>query len=72
MTAPMGRIRARFLGTSAPTTAEGTERYLASAMIRGIGSGYAKRLPRAFGTEVFDISKQSPERPVVTRGAGKR
>lgn len=35
---------ARFLRTSAPTTAEGIEKYLASRMIRGIGPGCAKRL----------------------------
>jgi exodeoxyribonuclease V alpha subunit len=37
------QFRARFLRASAPTTAEGIEKYLASGMIRGIGPGYAKR-----------------------------
>ena len=33
------QFRARFLRASAPTTAEGIEKYLASGMIRGIGPG---------------------------------
>ncbi len=37
------QFKARFLKTSAPTTAEGIERYLASGMIRGIGPVYAKK-----------------------------
>jgi exodeoxyribonuclease V alpha subunit len=36
---------ARFLKTSAPTSVEGIEKYLASRMIRGIGPVYAKKLP---------------------------
>ncbi len=36
------QFKARFLKTSAPTTAEGIERYLGSGMIRGIGPVYAK------------------------------
>jgi len=37
------QFKARFLKTSAPTTTEGIERYLASGMIRGIGLVYARR-----------------------------
>ena len=35
------QFRAQFLHTSAPTTAEGIQKYLASGMIRGIGPAYA-------------------------------
>ena len=38
------QFRAAFLKTSAPTSLEGIERYLASGLIRGIGPIYAKRL----------------------------
>lgn len=38
------QFRARFLRTSAPTSVESIERYLASGMIRGIGPTYAKKL----------------------------
>ena len=64
------QFRARFLRASAPTTAEGIEKYLASGMIRGIGPGYAKRLVRAFGTEVFDVIEQSPAKLREVSGIG--
>jgi exodeoxyribonuclease V alpha subunit len=35
------QFKARFLKTSAPTSLEGIEKYLASGMIRGIGPVYA-------------------------------
>jgi ATP-dependent exoDNAse (exonuclease V) alpha subunit len=47
------QFKAEFLKTSAPTSVEGIERYLASGMIRGIGPVYAKKLLRAFGDKVF-------------------
>ncbi len=43
------QFRSRFLRTSAPTSIEGIEKYLASGMIRGIGPAYAKKLVRAGG-----------------------
>jgi exodeoxyribonuclease V alpha subunit len=64
------QFRARFLRASAPTTAEGIEKCLASGMIRGIGPRYAKRLVRAFGTEVFDVIEQSPAKLREVSGIG--
>ena len=43
------QFKARFMRTSAPTSIEGIEKYLASGMIRGIGPVYAKKMVRAFG-----------------------
>jgi exodeoxyribonuclease V alpha subunit len=43
------QFRARFLKTSAPTSVEGIEKYLASGMIHGIGPVYAKKLLRLRG-----------------------
>ena len=43
------QFKAQFLKTSAPSSVEGIEKYLASGMIRGIGPVYAKRLLGAFG-----------------------
>ena len=40
------QFKAGFLKTSAPTSVEGIEKYLASGMIRGIGPTYAKKLLR--------------------------
>jgi exodeoxyribonuclease V alpha subunit len=53
------QFKARFLRTSAPTSADGIERYLSSGMIRGVGPVYAKKLVRAFGEKVFDIIEAS-------------
>jgi exodeoxyribonuclease V alpha subunit len=64
------QFKARFLKTSAPTTAEGIERYLASGMIRGIGPVYAKKLVRGFGEAVFDIIEGAPERLREVGGIG--
>jgi hypothetical protein len=47
------QFKARFLRTSAPTSADGIEKYLSSGMIRGVGPAYAKKLVRAFGEKVF-------------------
>jgi exodeoxyribonuclease V alpha subunit len=49
------QFKARFLRTSAPTSADGIEKYLSSGMIRGVGPIYAKKLVRAFGEKVFDV-----------------
>src|SRR5580704_5127225 len=56
------QFKAQFLKTSAPTSVEGIEKYLASGMIRGIGPVYAKRLLRVFGESVFDIIEAKPDR----------
>jgi hypothetical protein len=56
------QFKARFLKTSAPTSVEGIEKYLASGMIRGIGPVYAKELLHAFGEKVFDIIEAAPDR----------
>src|SRR5262249_27839638 len=66
------QFKARFLRTSAPTSADGIERYLSSGMIRGVGPVYAKKLVRVFGEKVFDIIETTPDRlrEVVTEATG--
>ena len=64
------QFKARFLRTSAPTSADGIEKYLASGMIRGIGPVYAKKLLRAFGDKVFDIIEAEPDRLREVTGIG--
>jgi ATP-dependent exoDNAse (exonuclease V) alpha subunit len=56
------QFRARFLRSSAPTSVDGIEKYLASGMIRGIGPVYGKKLVRAFGEKVFDVVEAAPDR----------
>jgi exodeoxyribonuclease V alpha subunit len=64
------QFKARFLKTSAPTSAEGIEKYLGSGMIRGIGPVYAKKLLRAFGDKVFDVIEAEPGRLRDVEGIG--
>src|SRR6202158_1141470 len=64
------QFKARFLKTSAPTSVEGIEKYLASGMIRGVGPAYAKNLIRAFGEKVFDVIEAEPGRLREVEGIG--
>src|ERR1700761_8005862 len=64
------QFKARFLRTSAPTSADGIEKYLASGMIRGVGPVYAKKLVRAFGEKVFEIIEETPGRLQEIDGVG--
>lgn len=64
------QFRAAFLKASAPTSAEGIEKYLASGMIRGIGPVYAKKLVKAYQDKVFDVIENEPERLRDIAGIG--
>jgi exodeoxyribonuclease V alpha subunit len=64
------QFRADFLKATAPTTAEGIERYLGSGMIRGIGPAYAKKLVGSFGDTVFEVIEQAPGRLREVPGIG--
>ena len=64
------QFKAQFLKTSAPSSVEGIEKYLASGMIRGIGPVYAKRLLGAFGEKVFDVIETEPDRLRSVNGIG--
>jgi exodeoxyribonuclease V alpha subunit len=64
------QFKARFLRTSAPSSAEGIERYLSSGMIRGVGPVYAKKLVHAFGEKVFEVIEATPDRLREVDGIG--
>jgi exodeoxyribonuclease V alpha subunit len=64
------QFKARFLRTSAPSSADGIEKYLSSGMIRGVGPAYAKKLVRAFGEKVFDVIEATPDRLREVDGIG--
>jgi exodeoxyribonuclease V alpha subunit len=66
------QFRASFLKATAPTTVEGIEKYLGSAMIRGIGPVHAKKLARAFSEAVFDIIEKEPGRLREVTGIGPK
>jgi exodeoxyribonuclease V alpha subunit len=64
------QFKARFLRTSAPTSADGIEKYLSSGMIRGVGPANAKKLVRTFGEKVFDVIEATPDRLREVDGIG--
>ena len=64
------QFKALFMRTSAPSSVEGIEKYLASGMIRGIGPVYARKMVKAFGEKVFDIIEAEPDRLREVDGIG--
>lgn len=64
------QFRTSFLRSSAPTSVEGIERYLASGMVRGIGPAYARKIVKAFGERVFDVIETEPDRLKQIDGIG--
>jgi exodeoxyribonuclease V alpha subunit len=64
------QFRAETLRTTAPATAEGVEKYLASGLIKGIGPAFAQRLVRRFGTDVLDVIENTPQRLFEVEGIG--
>ena len=66
------QFRAQFLRIHAPTTLVGIEKYLGSGMVKGIGPFCAKTLVKAFGTEVFNVIEEQPERLKGLRGIGPK
>ena len=65
------QFKASFLRSSPPTSVEGIEKYLGSGMIRGIGPIYASKLVDAFGSQVFEVIEQAPERLLEVPGIGR-
>src|SRR5229473_3031886 len=66
------QFRATFLRVTAPTSAEGMEKYLGSGLIRGIGPTFAQRLVSAFSETVFDVIEHAPQRLLEVEGIGPK
>ncbi len=64
------QLKADIIKTAAPTSLEGIERYLASGLIKGIGSVYAKKLIQAFGTDVFTVIEKEDIKLRTVPGIG--
>src|SRR3954466_9374220 len=64
------QFKADVLTATAPTGADGIEKYLASGQMRGIGPAMAKRIVAAFGQATFDIIEANPERLTEVAGIG--
>jgi exodeoxyribonuclease V alpha subunit len=65
------QFSARVLESAAPSTVEGIEKYLGSGLVKGIGPHFARRLVDAFGTAVFDVIDNEPERLRAVEGIGR-
>lgn len=52
-------------------TAEGIERLLASDLVEGIGSAYARRLVETFGVDTLTVLTDSPEKCSEIKGLGE-
>src|SRR5262249_40669494 len=64
------QFRADLLRSTAPTSREGIEKYLASGMVKGIGRTYAKKLVEKFGEKIFDIIDHCSGRLEEVEGIG--
>jgi exodeoxyribonuclease V alpha subunit len=66
------QFRATFLRVTAPTSAEGMEKYLGSGLIKGIGPAFAQRLVGAFSERVFEVIEHAPQRLLEVEGIGPK
>ena len=66
------QFRATFLRVTAPTSAEGMEKYLGSGLIKGIGPIFAQRLVAAFNDAVFEVIENTPRRLCEVAGIGRK
>ncbi|MFQ5502212.1 MAG: ATP-dependent RecD-like DNA helicase [Phycisphaerae bacterium] len=64
------QFKAEVVRTTHPATPEGIERYLASGLIKGIGPVFAAKQVGAFGTQVFEIVENTPDRLSELDGIG--
>src|SRR3984893_17449132 len=66
------QFRTNFLRATAPTSAEGMEKYLGSGLIKGIGPAFAQRLVSAFKETVFEVIEHAPQRLLEVEGIGPK
>ena len=66
------QFRAEHLRVVPPSTLEGIEKYLGSGMIRGIGPHFASQLVGAFGSDVFEVIENAPNRLLELPGIGPK
>lgn len=66
------QFKAEWLRIHQPTTATGIEKYLGSGMVKGIGPFFAKKLVQAFGTDVFSVIENEPNRLREIEGIGRK
>lgn len=55
-----------------PSSTEAIAQFLASGAIPGVGSGYAERIIKTFGTDTLHVLNHEPEKLALVRGLGKK
>ncbi len=66
------QFKASGIQVSAPTSAEGIERFLASGAVEGIGPAMAHRLVKTFGEEALTVIAETPGRLREVPGIGPK
>ncbi|MBN2507991.1 MAG: ATP-dependent RecD-like DNA helicase [Verrucomicrobia bacterium] len=66
------QLKAEQLTSTAPTTLEGIEKYLASGMVKGIGPVYARKMVARFGTALLDVIDRESARLETVEGIGPK
>ena len=66
------QFKATQLKVLSPNTLEGIEKYLGSGMVKGIGPHFARKLVSAFGTQVFNVIENEPQRLTELEGIGRK
>ena len=66
------QFQAACMHVSAPTSAHGIERFLASGVIDGVGPATARRIVEKFGAEALQIIEQAPNRLQEIAGIGSK
>ncbi len=61
-------FKAQSIEATHPTSLKNIEKYLASGLIKGIGPAFAKKLIKAFGSNIFSIIEQEPEKLLKVEG----
>ena len=64
------QFQATHMKVSAPTSADGIERFLGSGVIDGLGPELARRIVAKFGEQTLDIIEQTPGRLREVSGIG--
>ena len=66
------RFRVRGVLVEEPKTLHGLKRYLASGIVKGLGSELAKRAVERFGLDTLRILDEEPEKLLEVSGIGKK
>ena len=66
------QFQATHMKVSAPTSADGIERFLGSGVIDGLGPELARRIVAKFGEQTLDIIEQTPSRLKEVSGIGAK